>query len=395
MRKWAIGIVAAGFGLAPATGWAAQTSDPAATPPLVAVPAPAAPAMAQSGPPPAGTYVVHAIDVGTGLSIFVEGHDFTLLYDAGSNDDFARGKGKDRVLAYLAKVRPDMTVLDHLILSHPHKDHVEMMDDMLDAYEVRNVWDSGSLNDTCGYRAMLDAIMAEQGVVYHDALGGGGTQDFVVKDLGTCHGKPRPATTLRVPRGSQISSGAAAAEIPLGAGATMRVLHADGTIKPKGNFNEAAVVTRLTLGSRSLLLPGDGEAGGRKDPKETPNPKSTEGQLLACCAALLHSDILVASHHGSKTSSRVAFLDAIAASQYVVSVGPKAYSNTVLPDKEVIAEYTKRGTVWRTNLDDTACLTKPAKIGPDNDNKPGGCDNVRIVIGPTGAIAADYFRPVD
>ena len=98
---------------------------------------------APGGPPPAGTYVVHAIDVGTGLAIFVEGNDFTLLYDAGSNDDSARGKDKDRVLAYLAKVRPDLKVIDHVILSHPHKDHVEMMDDVFETYEVRNVWDFG------------------------------------------------------------------------------------------------------------------------------------------------------------------------------------------------------------------------------------------------------------
>ncbi|HEX8261464.1 MAG TPA: MBL fold metallo-hydrolase [Allosphingosinicella sp.] len=357
---------------------AAQPSDP---------PAPAAIA----GPPAAGTYVVHAIDVGTGLSIFVEGHDFTLLYDAGSNDDSARGKGKDRVLAYLAKVRPDMTVLDHLVLSHPHKDHVEMMDDVLEFYQVRNVWDSGALNDTCGYRALLEAIIAEPGVVYHNSLGSGGTHDVAVKDAGTCHGRKRPATTLRVPRSSQITN----APVPLGAGATMTILLADGSVKmPRGNFNEASVVARLLLGTRSVLLPGDGEAGGRKKPSDLPKANSAEAKLLACCALQLRSDILVASHHGSMTSSRNAFLDAVGASQYVVSVGPKAYSGTVLPDSEVIDEYNKRGKLWTTALNDATCPTS-RKIGPDKDGRPGGCDNVRIVIGPDGSIAPDYFRAVD
>lgn len=383
MRSWTIGILVGALGLVPGAVWA-QPQEPA--------PLAAAGGEAPSGPPPEGTYVIHAIDVGTGLSVFVEGHDFTLLYDAGSNDDSARGKGKDRVLAYLTKVRPDMTVLDHLILSHPHKDHVEMMDDVLDSYAVRNVWDSGALNDTCGYRALLDAIIAEPGVLYHNSLGDGGSHDVKVKDAGTCHGKPRPAKTLSVPRSTQITN----ASVPLGAGASMTILLADGTVKmPRGNFNEASVVTRLMLGSRSVLLPGDGEAGGRKKPSTAPKPNSAEAKLIACCALHLRSDILVASHHGSMTSSRTAFLDAVGASQYVVSVGPKAYSGTVLPDDEVIDEYNKRGKLWTTALNDKTCPTNRAKIGPDNDGRPGGCDNIRIVIGPDGSITPGYFLAAD
>jgi beta-lactamase superfamily II metal-dependent hydrolase len=355
-------------------------------------------ATAAAAPPAAGTYVVHAIDVGTGLSVFVEGHDFALLYDAGSNDDDGAGP-KDRVLAYLHAVRPDLARIDHLILSHPHQDHVEMMDDVLGTYRVANVWDSGSLNQTCGYRAFLDAVIAEPGVVYHDALGSGGTHDVTFTKGGAiaCHGKKRPQGLVSVPRGSQISR----TPIPLGAGASMTILHADGTRKGPSDFNEASVVVRLNLGGKSVLLPGDGEAGGRKAQSIPPTAKSVEGQLLACCTRDLHSDILVASHHGSTTSSRTAFLDAVGAKHYVVSAGPKAYSGTVLPDPPIIADYTRRaaaagGAVWNTNTTDkTTCPTNPAKIGPDNDGQPGGCDNVRIVIGPAGAITPAYNRRSD
>ena len=42
----------------------------------------------------------------------------------------ARGTD-NRVLAYLATLSPQLTKLDHVILSHPHRDHVELMaDDM-------------------------------------------------------------------------------------------------------------------------------------------------------------------------------------------------------------------------------------------------------------------------
>jgi competence protein ComEC len=275
-----------------------------------------------------------------------------------------------------------------VVLSHPHKDHSELMPDILTEYAVRNVWNSGALNPICSYRALLANSAAETGLAYHDALGGPGPYSGAFKSQ-SCYGKTLAAANIDLTRGAQM----AAAAVPLGAGAEMTILQRDGS--KKSSFNENSVVVHLKLGQRGVLLPGDGEAGGRKAPSTKPNPKSTEGLLLACCAAQLRSDILVAPHHGSKTSSRTAYLDAIGASQYVVSAGPTKYGSVTLPDAEVIAEYERRGTVWRTDLNDKTCATQAAKIGPDNDGRPGGCDNIRIVIRPDGSVAADYFRPTD
>ena len=60
---------------------------------------------AVAAPPAAAVYRIHLIDVGTGLSVFVEGPGFALLYDAGSNDDDALGN-RNRVIAYIRHVRP-------------------------------------------------------------------------------------------------------------------------------------------------------------------------------------------------------------------------------------------------------------------------------------------------
>ncbi|HEY0412928.1 MAG TPA: MBL fold metallo-hydrolase [Allosphingosinicella sp.] len=366
-------------GLYAPTALAAQPPAPA---PVVAI---------AGGPPPAGVFRLHAIDVGTGLSIFVEGHDFSLLYDAGSNDDDGLGP-KDRVLAYLSAVRRDLTVLDHLILSHPHQDHVEMMDDVLLKYDVRNVWDSGSLNDTCGYRAFLDAVSAEPHVLYHDALGGGGTHDATFKKGGNiaCHGVRRPPATVRISRSSQISP----TPIALGAGATMTILRADGTRKGPSDFNAASVVVRLNLGPVSILLPGDSEGGERINWVKPPKAGSVEAQLLAHPQDL-HADLLIVGHHGSRTSSHKEFLDAVGARRFIVSVGPKAYSGTVLPDQIVMNELGSRGSVWRTNLHDDTCGANTAKVGRDADGQPGGCDNVLVTIDSTGIVSADYFHPAD
>ena len=343
---------------------------------------------APSGAPAAGTYRIHSIDVGTGLAILVEGADFTLLYDAGSNDDTAREE-RNRVTSYLRAVRPELRRIDHLILSHPHKDHSELMPDVVEAYEVLHVWDSGSVNPICSYRALLGDIADEGGATYHHATGRPGPHrvSFAAK---TCYGRPLPEAVVTIGRAVPIAIGET---FRIGEGAGLTVLHANGTLT--GQFNEASVVVRLDLGRRRILLPGDAEAGGRKPPTDPPKPSSPEGELIACCADALRADILVAGHHGSKTSSRTAFLDAIGASHYIVSAGPTKYASVTLPDREVVEQLARRGTVWRTDLDDEACKVSVAKIGPDNDNKPGGCDNVRILIDAAGAITADYFRPVD
>lgn len=47
------------------------------------------------------------------------------------------------------------------MLSHPHRDHVELLPDLFSAYQVRHVWDSGRTHPICGYRAFLEAVIAE------------------------------------------------------------------------------------------------------------------------------------------------------------------------------------------------------------------------------------------
>lgn len=41
------------------------------------------------------------------------------------------------------------------------------------------------------------------------------------------------------------------------------------------------------------------------------------------------------------------------------------------------------------------CIVSEAKIGPDNDKSPGGCDNVVVTIQPSGSAAAAYNRSAD
>jgi beta-lactamase superfamily II metal-dependent hydrolase len=246
------------------------------------------------------------------------------------------------------------------------------------------------VNNICGYRAFITAVSQEPGVTYRSALNGSGQVSVPFKQA-TCYGKHLDAENIQLIHGPKISN----ETIQLGQGATMTFLHADGS--DFGNqFNRNSLVVRLDLGGKRVLMMGDAEAGGRAFPTTMAKPDSIEGKLLACCRAEIRADVIVAGHHGSMTSSRKVFFDAVQAEIFVVSAGPTKYATVVLPDKSVIDELTSRGRLFRTDLDDDACATQQAKIGPDNDGKAGGCDNIRISItSGTGQISADYWRSSD
>lgn len=333
-------------------------------------------------------YFVHMVDVGTGLALYVEGPGFNLLYDGGSNDDTALGD-RNRLLRYLKFVRPQLTSIDHVILSHPHRDHVELLPDILRTYAVAHVWDSGRTNPICAYRSFL-RLVRDRGVAYHDAHRGVTGLHVVPLAAKACYGQQEPAETVTISHATPIQERQALA---LGSGASMTFLHADAT--EQHSFNENSLVVLLELGRSRMLIMGDAEAGGRRSPEILPAPHSVEGELIDCCAVALRSDVLVVGHHGSKTSSRTALLDKAGAYMFLVSAGPTKYATVTLPDQEVIDELAERGTVYRTDFDDAGCGSAPAKIGTDNDDQPGGCDNVLVSISPDGQIRAELRRVAD
>ena len=331
-------------------------------------------------PVPAGgpSFTVDVVDVGTGLAVLVRGQDFTLVYDAGSNDDQALGDS-NRMLAFIREVAPTLTTIDHVILSHPHTDHVLLLPDLFANYEVRHVWDSGRVNDVCGYRAFIEAVRTEPAVAYHTAVQNGGTRPYSFTEKQCAGGSGKlPAVTFPVSLSTIIDN----LPVQLGTAASMTMLYADGG--NHGSFNENSLVVRLDLGPRRILLMGDAEAGGRQSPSVPPTASSVEGTLLACCLQGLAADVLIVGHHASRTSSRTAFLNGVMASTFVVSSGPMKYQTVVLPDADVIAELSLRGQLFRTDVTDAACRTATNKIGPDADDRPGGCTNIRVSVSSIG-----------
>ncbi len=341
-----------------------------------------------AGKPAPGTYRVHMIDVGTGLAILVQGADFTMLFDGGSTDD-SRGisstGNKSRLLAYLAAAlglsadpacRPEgdvwpaspsvSPVINHMFLSHPHQDHSNMLDEVLRCYEVQNVWDSGAINDTSSYGQFLSAVAAERGVNYRTASAPPSNRQVAVW-----------GQTISFPSSVSWTTFRAGDRTTLGAGATFRVLHANGGYIAN-QFNDNSTVLRLDLGGTSVLLAADAESGLR-DSISAPVGE-VEAMLLRDYRADLDVDILQVAHHGSRTSSRKIFLDAVTPQYALVSAGPTLNNGGVsFPDVEVIDGLkAARAQVLRTDEHDSRC-PEVNHIGMDDD-KAGGCDNYLLEI---------------
>ena len=175
----------------------------------------------------------------------------------------------------------------------------------------------------------------------------------------------------------------------------MKVIHVDPNATA-AEANNSSIVLRLTLGQRTLLLMGDVQGGVRSSPDSSVN--SVEKEILARHASELDADIFQIGHHGSATSSRKEFLDAVfpprtaSASRprfSLLSAGPTPYAGQVLPDQSIVDEVTgflPGMNLLRTNTHDRVggpgnpdnCPTAD-RVGVD-DEAPGGCDNAILEL---------------
>ena len=337
-----------------------------------------------TGPPVAARYRLDMFDVGTGLSILIQGHTFNMLFDGGSND---RAEEPDRLLAYLfAAIGPsggancvpegdswsvsnDTLKIDYLVLSHPHADHGSALARVLQCYAVGNIWDSGAVNHTVFYRKFIQAVAAETGVVYHTAIDVPSNKTITVK--GTAIALPSSVTWSRFHEKDVVK---------LDDDATFEILHADGS--KRGDFNQNSIVLHVDLGGVKVLLTGDAESGTREDPDA--DLGDIEKHLVDTYPTLIDVDILQVGHHGSKTSSRQAFLDAVTPSIALISSGPRKYGSVTLPDAAIEdALKAMHVELLETTEHDKAGCPEDNRVGLDDSDTPGGCDGYVIEISPT------------
>lgn len=248
------------------------------------------------------------IDVGQGDSILVILPDTkTLLIDGGERES------SGKVLATLRE--HGLNYIDIAVATHPHADHIGGLIDVIENVDVGQVLDSGQVHTTQTFEDFLDAINTKQIALKSVREGNYILLDPTVK-----------VEVLNPP-----------ASIP------------DGALN-EPEFNDNSVVLKLTYGEFSALLTGDMQ-------------ETNELRLVSENATALDADVLKAGHHGSRTSSSSAFLNAVTPEVVIISLG--AGNNYGHPHQEALDRLSASGTeqIFRTDVDGTITLTTNGSSG--------------------------------
>jgi competence protein ComEC len=236
--------------------------------------------------PATGEFEMQAVDIGQGTAVLVRTQHHLLLFDTGPQYSVDSDAGT-RVLLPLLRARGEPQI-DLLMLSHRDADHVGGAAAVLAGVPVRAI--SSSLTPEHALRAQ-----AQVRRIPHEACAAGqswqwdGVRFDVLHPLASDHGlglKPNALSCV------------------------LRV--------------QAASAGRFS----SVLLTGDVEA-------------LQEAALVQRSGAALATDVLMVPHHGSRTSSTVAFLDAVKPQLAVVQAAYRSRYGHPAPD--VMARYEERG----------------------------------------------------
>ena len=228
--------------------------------------------------PAEGQFALTALDVGQGTAVVVRTRSHLLVYDAGPQYARDSDAGQRVLLPYLRAT--GAARIDRLVLSHRDSDH------------------------TGGARALLGALPVGD----------------VLSSLETAH----PLLALGAP-----ATRCVAGQSWTWDGVRFDVLHPPVEAYARGvKPNALSCVLRVGTSQRSALLAGDIE-------------RDQEAALVESQAAALRSDVLIAPHHGSRTSSTAAFLDAAQPATAVFQAGYRSRFGHPAPD--VVERYRERG----------------------------------------------------
>jgi competence protein ComEC len=253
------------------------------------------------------------IDVGQGSSSLMElpGGPCVLVDGGGFyNNRFDVGF---RILGpFLWKKK--IATVDILILSHPDPDHLNGLLFIAEHFNVREVWMNLEPADTQPYRDFLDIISRKE-----------------IRVVG-----PQELLSPRVINGVRF-----------------QVLYPPVDFLDRKSRevwrtpNNNSLVLKVSFQDISLLLPGDIEADAEKE-------------LCALDCRMLKCDLLLAPHHGSRTSSTPRFLKCVDPDVAVVSSGWK--NRFGFPHPKVLERYEAIGCqVFRTDLQGAVTVTTHGK----------------------------------
>lgn len=197
----------------------------------------------------------------------------------------------------------NIVVIDYLILTHPHADHIGGAESILDNFEVENIYMPRIANNltptTKTYEQLLLKIKEQDKKVIAPEQG------HVIDE--------QPGTSLRV---VSVKS-------------------------PEwSNLNDYSICLQLDIGITSFLFMGDAEEDAVKAIMETTD---------------IAGDVLKVGHHGSDTSSPDAFIEQIKPKISIISCGEgNDYGHPHKKTLEVLEKYDS--SIYRTDYDGTIII---------------------------------------
>jgi len=240
--------------------------------------------------PDVGTASVTVLDVGQGLAVVVRTHAHAMVYDTGPRWNATADAGGRIVAPFLRHA--GLERLDLLVVSHQDADHAGGAASLLRAVPVGRV---------------LSSLPPD-----HAILAG-----------------PPPLVARRCEAGQRWHWD----------GVDFTVLHPPPSLydDARTRTNDLSCVLRIATGATRVLLAGDIEA-------------RSEALLLRGRRDELAADVLVVPHHGSRTSSTVPFVAAVAPRVAIFTPGYRNRFGHPRPD--VVARYVARGAATlRTDRD--------------------------------------------
>jgi competence protein ComEC len=224
------------------------------------------------------------LDVGQGDATLIRTPD-------GKNVLIDAGPSGERVLAHLAALK--VKVLDLVIASHNHADHIGGMAAVFDSLQVREYMDNGLPTLTNAYRRTVDAVEREPGL------------------------KVRPAINRKI-----------------GAGAAILEILEPPRARGAGTQNDNSVGVLLHYGGFRTVFTGDAEVA--------------ELRLWMALYDFRSASVVKASHHGSVNGASADWMAMLRPRIVVISVG--ANNQYGHPSTEVMLGWSATGArVYRTD----------------------------------------------
>lgn len=247
-----------------------------------------------------GLLTVAFLDVGQGDAIYIETPDgVQAIIDGGPDQSVIRELPK-----FMSAFDQTIQVV---LATHPDKDHIGGLTDVLERYTVEHVVRTENNSDT-SVAAVFAALESKENATTHYVRAG---QEFM-----------------------------------LGASTTLLILSPSSN--PEGwESNSASIVAQLIYGEVAFMLTGDA-------------PLGVEEYLAESYGPLLESEVLKLGHHGSRTSTADSFLAAVNPEYAVVSAGKgNSYGH---PHETVVAKVQAQGsTILSTATEGTVIFKSDGK----------------------------------